>query len=147
APNTPQTLTFSLIVTDTQNAVTGNGTNGNTSTASTVNVNTSDYAAPVASAGSDQSVHTADPVQLDASGSSQADGHTLSYSWSQTQRPSVSLSSTTAQQPTFTAPNAGTTLKFTVTVTDTQNSITPNVTTSSDVTDTGTDSPEPRAQP
>ena len=68
APNTPATLTFSLIVTDTQNAVTGNGTNGNTSTASTVNENTSDYASPVASAGSNQTVHIATPVTLDAVG-------------------------------------------------------------------------------
>src|SRR5262249_801852 len=55
APNTPQTLTFSLVETDTHNAVTGSGTNGNTSTASTVNITTSNYASPIASSGTNQS--------------------------------------------------------------------------------------------
>jgi len=80
-----------------------------------------DYASPAASQGPDQTVHRRDVVTLDASGSSQADGHTLTYSWAQTAGPAVALSSTTAQMPTFTTPNAGTLLKFTVTVTDTQN--------------------------
>ncbi|HEY3831251.1 MAG TPA: hypothetical protein VGO03_03080 [Acidimicrobiia bacterium] len=121
APNSATTLTFSLVVTDTQNAVTGSGTNGNTSTASTVNINAADYAAPLASAGSNQTVRTSKPVTLDASGSSQADGHTLTYQWTQTGGTTVTLSDPTAVKPTFTSPNASSTLKFTVTVTDTQN--------------------------
>ncbi|HEY1737497.1 MAG TPA: choice-of-anchor Q domain-containing protein [Acidimicrobiia bacterium] len=88
-----------------------------------------DYSPPVADAGSDQSVHVNDNVQLDASGSSQADGHTLAYQWVQTDGPTVALSDATATQPTFTAPGTGTTLKFEVTVTDTQ---WPDSTTNSD---------------
>ena len=84
-------------------------------------VTVNDYASPIASPGPNQSVHVGAPVTLDASGSSQADGHTLTYLWTQTAGTPVTLSDATAVQPTFTAPNAGTTLKFTVTVTDTQN--------------------------
>jgi hypothetical protein len=121
APNTAATYTFSLVVTDTQSPITS-GASINTSLASTVTVTVTNYASPLASSGSDQSVLVGSgTVTLDASGSSQADGHTLSYLWEQTAGTPVSLSSTSAVQPTFAAPNAGTTLKFRVTVTDTQN--------------------------
>ena len=106
-----------MTVTDTQNP--DPATNTTTSSATTVTVN--DYATPVASAGSNQSIRTSKPVTLDASGSSQADGHTLSYLWQQTGGTTVTLSDPTAVKPTFTSPSAGTTLTFTVTVTDTQN--------------------------
>ena len=66
-------------------------------------------------------MHRRDVVTLDASGSSQADGHTITYLWTQTAGAPVTLSSTTAQKPTFTAPDVPDSLKFTVTVTDTAN--------------------------
>jgi hypothetical protein len=121
APNTPAAYTFSLTVKDAQSPITGTGTNGNTSLAATVTISVSNYASPIANAGSNQSLSVASPVMLDASGSSQADGHTLTYAWTQTAGTPVSLSDATAVNPTFTAPIAGTILKFTVTVTDTQN--------------------------
>lgn len=74
---------------------------------------------PTANAGPDQSVIEGSTVTLDGSGSSDSDGTIASYSWSQTSGTStVTLSSTTAQKPTFTAPAAPDTLVFQLTVTD-----------------------------
>ena len=68
-------------------------------------------AAPVASAGPDQSIATGALVTLDGSGSSDADGDALTYLWAFASRPDGSaagLSSTSAIAPTFTADVAGT---------------------------------------
>ncbi len=60
---------------------------------------------PIANAGFDQTgVEPYTTVILDGSGSSDFDNDTLSYAWTQTAGASVTLSSTTATQPTFTAP-------------------------------------------
>ena len=75
--------------------------------------------APIANAGSDQSVSVNTTAALDGSGSSDPDGHTpLVYHWQQTGGPAVSLSNNTISQPTFTAPGTPTVLTFTLTVTD-----------------------------
>jgi len=76
---------------------------------------------PTADAGADQTVNEGDTVMLDGSNSSDLDDGIASYSWTQTGGPSVTLSSTTAVQPTFAAPNvgpSGTSLTFQLTVTD-----------------------------
>jgi hypothetical protein len=75
---------------------------------------------PTADAGADQTVGEGDAVTLDASGSSDADGDTLSYEWTQTGGPSVQLSGATTAMPSFTAPDvrSKTTLAFQVTVDD-----------------------------
>jgi len=76
--------------------------------------------APVANAGPDQTVSAGATVTLDGTSSSDADGHSLSYAWTQTSGTSVNLSSSTASQPTFTAPTAVSTatLIFSLVVTD-----------------------------
>ncbi|MGD1069448.1 MAG: putative Ig domain-containing protein [Bryobacteraceae bacterium] len=79
------------------------------STASTVTVTTTKVP-PVANAGMNQTVVEGSMVQLDGSGSTQANGDMLTYSWS-LNTPSGSmatLSSTSAVKPTFTADVTGT---------------------------------------
>jgi LmbE family N-acetylglucosaminyl deacetylase len=73
---------------------------------------------PVANAGPDQSVSTGSSVTLDGSGSSDPNADPLSYQWTQTSGTPVTLSSATAQKPTFTAPAAATTLVFSLVVND-----------------------------
>jgi chitinase len=79
------------------------------SAAATVTVTASvGNAAPVANAGSAQSVVAGTTVTLDGSASSDANGDTLTYKWSFTSGPSsVVLSNATAVKPTFMAGNAG----------------------------------------
>lgn len=68
--------------------------------------NTADNIAPVAEAGPDQNVKTGALVTLNGSGSSDANGDTLTYSWSFTSKPAGStatLSSSAVSAPTFTS--------------------------------------------
>lgn len=76
---------------------------------------------PTANAGPDQSgIEPLRTVTLDGSGSADSDGTVASYLWTQTSGPTVTLSSTTAQKPTFPAPLASsdTTYIFSLVVTD-----------------------------
>ena len=66
--------------------------------------------APVANAGPDQNVATGSQVTLNGSGSSDANGDMLTYTWSFTSKPANStaaLSSATVVNPTFTADKDG----------------------------------------
>ncbi len=77
--------------------------------------------APVANAGPDQTgIEPFATVTLNGTGSTDADGDTLTYAWTQTAGTTVTLSSSTAASPTFTAPAtlAGATLTFSLVVTD-----------------------------
>ena len=73
---------------------------------------------PIANAGTAQTVAAAATVTLDGSESSDPGGHQLTYQWTQTAGPAVTLSSTTAVKPTFTAPATAATLTFQLVVND-----------------------------
>lgn len=90
---------LSLLALATALAACGGG-NSNSGDGTTAPTNT----APVIDAGSAQSAVEGATVQLAAT-ATDADNDTLSYSWSQTSGPSVTLSSTTVQNPSFTAPD------------------------------------------
>ena len=73
---------------------------------------------PVADAGLDQTINEGATVSLDGSGSSDFDGNTLTYKWSAPA--GITLSSSSAAKPTFTAPEVSQdeTFVFTLTVND-----------------------------
>ena len=97
---------FTIDYTSIENVVTGGPGGGNEP--------------PVVDAGADQTVSESDLVTLDASGSSDSEGDSLNYSWTQTAGPAVTLSDPTAQQPTFSSPDitSTTTMTFEVEVYD-----------------------------
>jgi|GEM_PF-1063801 len=114
ASNTPEVLTFSLIVNDGLLD----------SVADTVDVTVSNVnEAPLADAGPDQAnVDEATLVNLDGSGSSDPDGDAITFAWTQTGGTAVTLSDATAASPSFTAPTLATntpeTLTFSLIVND-----------------------------
>lgn len=75
---------------------------------------------PTANAGTAQTVDSGASVTLNGSASNDSDGSVASYAWTQTVGSAVALSSSTAAQPTFTAPTvtSATTLTFSLVVTD-----------------------------
>ena len=77
---------------------------------------------PTANAGDDQTVgEGTKKVTLDGTGSTDPDGDTITYAWSQTRGPTVTLSSSTSASPTFIAPlinSTQTILTFFLTVND-----------------------------
>ena len=77
--------------------------------------------APTANAGPDLTVNSGADAALDGSASFDMDGQAVTWSWSQTGGTTVTLNDATTARPTFTAPDvtvAGTTLVFTLTVSD-----------------------------
>lgn len=109
APDAVDILSFSLIVTDSL---------GKASSADQVTITVTNTL-PTAHAGVDQTVDWGSLVTLDASQSSDPDGHTpLAYQWTQIAGSSVELSNRYAQQPHFTAPLSNSVLIFELRVSD-----------------------------
>ncbi|HET7444204.1 MAG TPA: PIG-L family deacetylase, partial [Solirubrobacterales bacterium] len=79
-------------------------------------LSTSETIGVVANAGFTELSETSTLVTLDGSGSSRQGGGSLTYAWTQTGGPAVTLSSTTAKNPTFTTPSHATKLTFSLTV-------------------------------
>ncbi|MFA7003673.1 MAG: PKD domain-containing protein, partial [Verrucomicrobiia bacterium] len=111
-PQTGSTLTFQLTVSDGQLI----------SDARTMNVTVKNVNhAPAADAGDDQKLNELTLVTLDGSASYDVDSDSISYSWLQTDGPTVILSDATAAKPFFVAPlvgSAGATFTFELTVDD-----------------------------
>jgi K319L-like, PKD domain/Putative Ig domain len=111
APNVPASYTFKLTVSD------GEFSSESYVIVAVAHVNH----APMADAGSDQTVPEGTLVGLNGSNSGDEDGDTLSYSWHQTGGTGVTLSDDHTSAPSFTAPNvgpAGEDLTFELTVND-----------------------------
>ncbi len=108
APDAPARLFFWLNATD--------GTQSTTDTVTIIVVHPN--RAPTANAGQDQTINVNQTVTLNGAGSTDPDGDTLTYTWSQTSGDTVTLSDTAASSPTFTAPASASTLAFQLNVTD-----------------------------
>lgn len=96
----------------TINLVVNDGTeNSSVDTVLVVAESASVNSRPVARSGVDQDVRTGDLVQLNGSGSSDADGDSLTFNWSITSKPSgssASLANANSPMPSFTADRDGT---------------------------------------
>ena len=104
-------FTFSLVVSNSE------GVNSEPDSVDFIVVNSN----PIANAGLDHSARVGDVVTLDASGSTDPNNDSLSYSWSAPA--GISLSSSESLQPTFTVnagTNAGTSFIFNLIVSDNQ---------------------------
>jgi uncharacterized repeat protein (TIGR01451 family) len=82
---------------------------------------------PIANAGADITVAEMQLVNLDASSSTDADGGTLVFMWTQTSGTAVTLANETSATPSFTTANISETLVFEVSVSDTNNTDTDSV--------------------
>jgi phosphatidylserine/phosphatidylglycerophosphate/cardiolipin synthase-like enzyme len=105
-------LIFELTVMDNDQ-----GTNSDNVTITIQNINQ----APIADAGSDQTVSEHDSVILNGSASYDNDGSIVSFLWIQTSGPTATLTDATAATPSFVAPevySGGVTLAFKLSVTD-----------------------------
>ncbi len=118
APNFATTLSFQLVVKSSTQ----------TSSPDTIVI---DVLAPIADAGSDQSVLTLEVVTLSGAASTEPSSLPLTYAWTQISGPTVSLSSTSAVAPTFTAPSVSCVLVFRLVV---SNGRTPSVADSVSIT-------------
>ena len=112
APDTIETLTFRLTVTD------NNGSTGTDTIQITILAIPNIH--PMAVAGNDQEVSGGTTVQLNGAGSTDEDGSIVTYLWEQIGLPAVVLSDNNLANASFTAPalEQETTLIFQLTVTD-----------------------------
>jgi len=73
---------------------------------------------PVANAGPDQTLYIRATVTLDGTGSSDADGDSLTYTWIQTSGITVQLVAAQTPHPVFNAPSASSETGFSLVVND-----------------------------
>lgn len=107
------TLTFVVTVND--------GRGATATDTVVVTVKDTPNVAPVANAGTDQTVNEKTLVTLNGNASDDADGSIASYAWKQTSGTNVTLTDADKSRPTFTAPpvlSGSQTLLFKLTVTD-----------------------------
>ena len=107
APGVSGALTFSLVV-----------NNGQMSSAASTVVITVQNRAPVASVSAAMTVAVGSQVTLDGGGSSDPDQDPLTYSWTQTGGPAVSLTPAAGGKASFVAPSNPGTLAFSLVVND-----------------------------
>jgi hypothetical protein len=112
----PPCSTFSLVVTDPLGASSPADT-------VTITVNPPANGVPTANAGPDQTVASGAGVSLTGAASSDPEGGTLSYAWTQTSGTAVTLTGATTVSPSFTAPtllagDPAAVLEFSLVVTD-----------------------------
>ena len=102
----------------------GNTAGGTIGSSSVFRVNIADgtgiNASPNAIAGSNQTVNSGGQVTLDGSASNDPDGDILTYAWTQTLGPTVTLSGANASNASFAAPtvSSDTLLRFSLSVAD-----------------------------
>ncbi len=110
APTGPAALEFELEVCDPSEACETDSV--------AVSVEAPANEPPTANAGPDQTVASGAEVELDGSGSSDPNGDEISYQWSQTGGPAVSLEGAETATPSFTAPTGPAALEFELEVCD-----------------------------
>ena len=102
----------------------GNSTGGTVVGNGALRVNIADgagsNASPIAIAGNNRTVNSGGQVTLDGSASNDPDGDALSYAWTQTLGPTVTLSGANTSNASFAAPTvtSDTLLRFSLTVSD-----------------------------
>lgn len=109
APNINDVLTFSLTVSDAELSSAPSDVS-----ITIMKVNT----APTANAGQDKTVTGLSPTTLQGSLSSDPEGDLLTYNWTQTSGPELSLNNHQLANPSFTAPNMDATATFSLVVND-----------------------------
>lgn len=114
-------LSFLLLMTSALTACGGTNNSGS-STGATTPTNV----ILVVNAGADQSVISGTTVQLDST-ATDANGDTLTYSWSQTSGTAITFSATDIEDPSFTAPSAASDIVLSLSVSDGTVSVTDSV--------------------